>query len=93
MHRAGVPGGQALACARKERANRTKGERPVVVEWPDGAGRVLFSGAMDAWRFRAALQTTGSARFWRARIAEGALAAPARLEVCVAPGVPDRGRT
>ena len=28
--------------------------RSVVLEWPDGAGRVLFSGAMDAWRFRAA---------------------------------------
>ncbi len=64
----------------------------MVVEWPDGAGRVLFSGAMDAWRFRAA-SDDGFARFWRARIAEGASAAPGRLEVSVAPGVPRPGQT
>ena len=61
-----------------------KGRRPVVLEWPDGAGRVLFSGAMDAWRFRAAADD-GFGRFWRARIAEAALAAPARLEVTAQP--------
>ncbi len=71
---------------------RARQARAVVLEWPDGAGRVLFSGAMDAWRFRAA-SDDGFARFWRARIAEGAAAAPARVEVGVAPGVPRPGQT
>ena len=85
IHRAGVPGGDVLASF-----EHGKGERSVVLEWPDGAGRILFSGAMDAWRFRAA-PDDGFGRFWRARIAEAALAAPARLEVDVSPGVPRPG--
>ena len=91
VHRAGVPGGQVLA-ALEGKGAQDQAARSVVVEWPDGAGRVLFSGAMDAWRFRAA-SDDGFARFWRARIAEGASAAPARLEVSVAPGVPRPGQT
>ena len=85
IHRAGVPGGDVLASF-----EHGKGERSVVLEWPDGAGRILFSGAMDAWRFRAA-PDDGFGRFWRARIAEAALASPARLEVDVSPGVPRPG--
>ncbi len=86
VHRAGVPGGQVLAALDGKGAPA----RAVVLEWPDGAGRVLFSGAMDAWRYRAT-SDDGFARFWRARIAEGAAAAPARVEVSVAPGVPRPG--
>ena len=85
IHRAGVPGSDVLASF-----EQGKGERPVVLEWPDGAGRILFSGAMDAWRFRAA-KDDGFGRFWRARLAEAALAAPARLAVDVRPGVPRPG--
>jgi hypothetical protein len=84
VHRAGVPGGAVLASL--DTGNERKGERSVVIEWLDGAGRILFSGAMDAWRFRAA-PDDGFGRFWRARIAEGALAAPGRVEVSVSPGV------
>ena len=86
VHRAGVPGGQVLAALEGKGAPA----RAVVLEWPDGAGRVLFSGAMDAWRYPAT-SDDGFARFWRARIAEGAAAAPARVEVSVAPGVPRPG--
>jgi hypothetical protein len=82
VHRAGVPGGEILASL-----DQGKGRRPVVLEWPDGAGRVLFSGAMDAWRFRAAADD-GFGRFWRARVAEAAMAAPKRVEVTIRPGVP-----
>jgi hypothetical protein len=64
-----------------------KGPRPIVLEWPLGEGRVLFSGALDAWRSRAT-EDDGFARFWRARVAEAALAAPARLAVTISPGVP-----
>ena len=91
VHRGGVPGGQVLA-ALEGKGAQDQASRPVVVEWPDGAGRVLFSGAMDAWRFRAA-SDDGFARFWRARIAEGASAAPGRIEISVAPGVPRPGQT
>jgi hypothetical protein len=60
--------------------------RSVVLTWPLGAGSVMFSGALDAWRFRASADD-GFSRFWRARVAEAALAAPQRLEVTVDPGV------
>ena len=89
VHRAGVSGAQVLATL-EEKGSRDKAARAVVLEWPDGAGRVLFSGAMDAWRYRAT-SDDGFARFWRARIAEGAAAAPAQVEVSVAPGVPRPG--
>jgi hypothetical protein len=82
VHRTGVAGSETLASL-----DHGKGQRPVVLEWPNGAGRVLFSGAMDAWRFRAAADD-GFGRFWRARIAEAALAASPRLAVTVTPGVP-----
>lgn len=64
--------------------------RPVVVEWLTGEGRVLFSGALDAWRYRGETDD-GFSRFWRARIAEAAQAAPARLSVSFAPGAPAVG--
>ena len=82
VHRTGVVGSETLASL-----DQGKGQRPVVLEWPDGAGRVLFSGAMDAWRFRGAADD-GFGRFWRARIAEAALAAPPRVAVTVTPGIP-----
>jgi hypothetical protein len=80
--RADVPGSDVLASY-----DSGKGPRPIVIDWPTGAGRVVFSGALDAWRTRAAADD-GFARFWRVRVAEAALAAPARLEVSVRPGVP-----
>ena len=64
--------------------------RPVVVEWLNGEGRVLFSGALDAWRYRGETDE-GFSRFWRARIAEAAQAAPARLAVSFTPGAPAVG--
>jgi hypothetical protein len=79
---ADIPGSDVLASF-----DPGKGRRPVVVEWPIGVGRVLFSGALDAWRSRAA-EDDGFARFWRARVAEGAAGAPARLAVSISPGVP-----
>ena len=94
VHVAGVSGSEVLASVAPGTGAlgkaQGKGARSVVIEWPDGAGRVLFSGALDAWRFRAA-PDDGFGRFWKARIAEAALAAPARLEMSVAPGVPRPG--
>jgi len=57
---------------------------PVVFGWPVGAGRGVFSGALDAWRHRARGEEFGS--FWRARIAAAALASPSPVEAAVEPG-------
>jgi hypothetical protein len=57
---------------------------PVIVTMPRGSGRLLVSGAMDAWRFRAA-DNGAFDRFWQATLAGLALAAPSPLEISVAP--------
>jgi len=59
---------------------------PVVVSVPRGDGRLVWSGAMDAWRFRA--NDDGAFdRFWQSTVAGLALAAPAPLEVRVEPSL------
>ena len=60
--------------------------RPVVFASRIGEGQVIFSGALDAWRFRASANN-GFAAFWTTRVGEAALAAPQRVEVKVAPSV------
>ena len=56
----------------------------VIVSMPRGDGRLLLSGAMDAWRFRAA---DGGAfdRFWQSTIAGLALAVPPPIAIDVDP--------
>ncbi len=63
------------------------GELPVIVAIPTGAGRIVVSGAMDAWRYRdddgpsTALRASAFDRFWRSVVTEGAAAGAAvRLE-------------
>jgi hypothetical protein len=56
----------------------------IVVSMPHGDGRLLVSGAMDAWRFRAA-GASAFDRFWQATIAGLAVAAPPPIEVSVEP--------
>ena len=58
--------------------------RPVVLMWPHGAGHMLFSGALDSWRFRDA-RNDAFGRFWRTRIAEAALLAPRKLDLTLSP--------
>jgi hypothetical protein len=65
---------------------REGGRRAVVFGAPLGDGRVVFSGAMDAWRFRAA-DETGFARFWTSTVAGLALSAPPRLDLSAYPGI------
>jgi hypothetical protein len=76
-----LAGGDGLASL-----DHGKGLRPVIVSWPLGAGRVVFSGALDSWRYRAA-SDVAFARFWTARIGEAAIEAPRRLELSSTPGV------
>ncbi len=51
-----------------------------------GAGGIIFSGALDAWRYRATEQES-FARFWRSTLIEAAQAVPPRLKLEVSPGV------
>jgi hypothetical protein len=58
----------------------TMKDRPVIVSSPSGQGRVVVSGAMDAWRYRDA---DGGAfdRFWRSLVIESAADShPLRLD-------------
>jgi hypothetical protein len=67
------------------------GATPVVWETPVGAGRLVVSGARDAWRFRDAGSSTFD-RFWRSVIADAAASAPPPLMVDV-PALAKPGET
>jgi hypothetical protein len=58
--------------------------RPVIVSRAMGRGRVIASGALDAWRSRRADRFR---RFWTSLIADAAPAAPAALNVRLTPVV------
>lgn len=51
------------------------GGHPVIWQSPVGAGRLVVSGALDAWRFR----DSSFDRFWQSLLAETANASPAPL--------------
>lgn len=59
---------------------------PVIVSWPVGDGRVIFSGALDAWRYRAHPRSQLT-RFWRDELLSAASGAPPRVSVDVEPAV------
>lgn len=67
------PGARPIASA---------GANPVVVAMPAGNGRVIVSGAMDAWRARDA-DDDAFDRAWQALVADAAAAGGDRLEVDV----------
>jgi hypothetical protein len=68
---------------------------PVVFSARRGAGAIVFSGALDAWRYRAAQAgATDSAaaeepfaRFWRALVVAHAASVPPAIEVSADPGI------
>jgi hypothetical protein len=62
--------------------------RAAIVSLPFGRGRILFSGALDAWRFRAAGSDEAAfARFWTGMIADLAAASPRRVAISVHPAL------
>jgi len=67
-------------------ARATGSNAPVVAVMPYGGGRLLVSGALDAWRYRAD-DNAAFDRFWRAAIAGLAMAAPPAVDVEVVPPV------
>src|SRR5262249_48113604 len=65
-------------------ASAAASRRPVVWTIPRGEGRLLVSGAMDAWRFRAAAAGAFD-RFWRSVVAGLALDAEPAVRVQLVP--------
>ncbi len=57
---------------------------PVIVSMPRGDGRLLLSGAMDAWRYRAS-DNGAFDRFWQSTIAGLALAVPPPIAIDTEP--------
>ena len=55
-------------------------DHPIVWQSAVGAGQLVVSGALDAWRFR---DQPGFDRFWQTLIADAASAAPPPIEVSV----------
>jgi hypothetical protein len=69
------PGAESLAAS-----GAAATSTPAVWQTPLGAGRVVVSGALDAWRYRTREQN-GFARFWTAVVSEAAASAPAAVTV------------
>ena len=67
-------------------ARTTGAPADVIVTQPAGGGRLILSGALDAWRYRAQDQGAFD-RFWQAVIAGAAMAAPPAIDVDVAPAI------
>lgn len=57
---------------------------PVTWSIPNGDGRILFSGAMDTWRYRGGVGAPFE-RFWRSVVAGAALAARPAIDVSLIP--------
>ncbi len=57
------------------------GTRPVIMTAPRGRGRVVFSGALDAWRFRE------RSRYWQDLVAGLAARTPAAVDLRVEPAI------
>ena len=65
---------------------------PVVVMSPHGAGRLIVSGALDTWRYRADHESAFD-RFWRSAISGVALATPPAVDVEITPAVARPGES
>ena len=63
----------------------TSGQRPVIWRSAVGAGTVIVSGALDAWRFRDPSRSAFES-FWRTLVAESAVGPPA-IGVAIDDGV------
>ena len=64
----------------------TDGPTPVVWQSAVGAGRLVVSGALDAWRFRDSAESQFD-RFWQRVIGDAASASPSPLSVRTGPSI------
>lgn len=83
-----APGGSRFESL--ETVRHGTNDRAVVGSLPFGAGRIIVSGAMDAWRYRADREVAFD-DFWRGLTADAAAAAPPKLAVTVAPSIAGPG--
>jgi hypothetical protein len=70
----------------------TPRRHPIVWHAPIGAGEVMVSGALDAWKFRDAAASDFD-RFWRTTMAEAASAAVPPLEIRLSQSVVKPGES
>jgi hypothetical protein len=85
---AGIPASEIVSITATPgvRALASLNSAPVIFSWPLGAGRVLFSGALDAWRYRGDPRSR-TREFWRDAIMTAALGAPPRVQLEMEPAV------
>src|SRR4029453_3389931 len=79
------PGGEALIAFPHAGFSRTP-----LVSVPAGAGRIVFCGLLDAWRYRDD-NDDAFASFWRSQLGREASRAPRRLEVTLTPAAATPG--
>jgi hypothetical protein len=83
------PGARAIAEGPVS-ASGTTAPRPIVWRTPVGAGRVIVSGALDAWRHRTH-DGASFDRFWQTVAANAAAASPPPIAVTVHPAAASPG--
>lgn len=81
------PAAEAIATVRQGKTDRI-----VIAALGRGAGRIVLSGALDAWRYRAPATSAFDAS-WKGLIADGALQAPPRIDVHAEPAIARTGET
>jgi hypothetical protein len=77
---------------RGARAIATLNGAAVIAAWPVGDGRVIFSGALDAWRYRADPKSR-LAPFWRQELLTAVLGAPPPIRIDLRPAIVRPGGT
>jgi hypothetical protein len=85
----GVLASELLTMAPLPRGGRAIGTlngTPVIVSWPVGDGRVILSGALDAWRYRADPKSR-LASLWREELLTAALNAPPPIGIDLRPAL------
>jgi hypothetical protein len=85
-----LPAGARAVATSRTAAPGSAALRPVVWQSAIGAGRLLVSGALDAWRFRA-VATSSFDAFWLTTLAEAAAATPPPIDVAVASPILEPG--
>jgi hypothetical protein len=72
---------------------RDSTEKPIVWSVPVGAGRLIISGAIDAWHYRGAgRDSSGFDAFWSSMIGGQSIAAPAGVELRISPSLVEPGQ-
>ena len=79
-----LPTGATVLAWTNAKNSNLSARRPIVWVVPAGAGRVIVSGALDAWKFRDDAQS-GFEKFWQQTIGAAAGSAAPAIEIEFAP--------